>query len=228
MEVICDKCNSKFVISDDKIPPGKTASLVCRTCKNKIKVGPPQISEDFGFDISDSDEKQPSLDQSRDNTGDEEFDAVDKPFDFAEEEGKTALICESNSEIQKKIVSVLELLEYHITYVDNTRNAIKKIWYHDYDIIVVNEEFDTKHSDTNGVMIYLERLEMITRRNIYVVLLSRRYRTMDYMMTLYRSANLIVNIKDIGDFDKILGRGLSDYNMFYRIYKESQKNVGIV
>jgi hypothetical protein len=100
--------------------------------------------------------------------------------------------------------------------------------YHDYDMLVVNDEFDSKSPESNGVMVYLERLEMITRRNIYVIMLTKRFRTMDNMMTLHNSTNLIVNMKDINDFDKILGRGLSDYEIFYRVFKESMKNIGII
>ena len=75
---------------------------------------------------------------------------------------------------------------------------------------VVNEGFDTSNPDSNGVLIYLERLSMSVRRKIFVAMISNRYRTMDNMMSFNASVNLIVNIKNIEDIGKILSRGITD------------------
>jgi hypothetical protein len=91
---------------------------------------------------------------------------------------------------------------------------------------VVNEEFDAKHSDTNGVMIYLERLEMSNRRDMYVVLLSRRYRTMDQFMAFSKSVNMIINSRNLNQIGGILGRGLTERDLFYRVFNESLEAVG--
>ncbi|WP_419662543.1 putative response regulator receiver protein, CheY-like [Desulfosarcina variabilis str. Montpellier] len=216
MEIICDSCQSKFRIADEKLPKDKTAFLKCPKCENRISVKPkaseaapapeqPAIEDDFfAFDEDDS----------------EGYDASDKPFDFVEEEGKTALLCESDPMIKKAILPVLEVLEYHITEANNSREALKTMRYHGYDLIVVNEYFDTKDPDTNGVLIYLERLNMAIRRNIYVAMISRRFRTMDHMIAFQKSVNMIVNTDNIADFDKILRRGMADFGLFYQAYKD--------
>ena len=88
MEIICESCESKFRIADEKLPKDKTAFLKCPKCKNRISVKPlkdaddqPDFEEDFfSFDEDESDG----------------YDVSDKPFDFVEEEGKTALLCESD------------------------------------------------------------------------------------------------------------------------------------
>ena len=144
----------------------------------------------------------------------------DKPFDFVEEEGKTALLCESDPMIIKAITPVLDVLEYHITEVKNSREALKTMRYHSYDLIVVNEYFDAKNPDANGVLIYLERLHMSVRRNIFVTLITRRFRTMDNMAAFQKSVNMIVNVDNITDFDKILRRGMADFGIFYQAYKD--------
>ncbi len=119
-------------------------------------------------------------------------------------------------------------MEYHITVANNSRDAIKKMRYQEYDLILVNEEFDSSDPNTNGVLIFLERLQMSERRKIITILVTKRFRTMDTMMTLNRSVNLILNVKNIEDADKIFRRCVSDNEMFYRVYKESLKNVGRV
>ncbi len=216
MEIVCQNCQSKFKIADEKLPSGTTASLKCPKCKTRMTITIPKaVSEAkgddfddfFGFDESDGDG--------------ETYDAKEKPFDFIEEEGKTALVCESDPALRKKIRPTLDILEYHITEAKNSRDALKKMRYHTYDLIVVNEYFDTKDVDANGVLIYLERQPMLIRRNIFVVLISTRYRTMDHMAAFQQSVNMIVNFSNMDDFDKILQRGLADYGIFYRVFKES-------
>lgn len=215
MEIICDSCQSKFRIADEKLPKDKTAFLKCPKCQNRISVQPPDsnvraldqpdIEDDFfSFDEDDS----------------ESYDGSEKPFDFVEEEGKTALLCEPDPMIKKVILPVLEVLEYHVTEAQNSREALKNMRYHGYDLIIVNEFFDTKDPDANGVLIYLERLNMAIRRNIYVTMISRRFRTMDHMIAYQKSVNMLVNIDNIADFDKILRRGMADFGLFYQAFKD--------
>ena len=214
MDIICENCQSKFKIPDESIPRGKTATLPCPKCKKTISIKAPEttnvdtdleadnVTEDFGFE-------------------EDGYDNSEKPFDFIEEEGKIALVCESDTVIHQSLVSALELLEYHVTEAVDNREALRNLRYKVYDLVVVDEYFGTKDPERNGVLIYLERLHMDVRRNMFVTLISDRFRTMDYMMAFCKSVNLIINKKNIEDVEKILARNISDYEMFYRIYMET-------
>jgi hypothetical protein len=118
-------------------------------------------------------------------------------------------------------------MEYHTTEAENGRDALKKMRYHVYDLVLVNEEFDTSDPDSNGVLIYLERLIMNVRRNIFVVLLSNRFRTLDSMMAFNKSVNMVININNIDEIDKILRRGLADNDIFYRTFQEGLQKAGM-
>ncbi len=215
MNIICHNCHSKFKISDQKLPSGKTASFPCPKCKSKITLG--------------GDKRPVKADGSRGAGNDDStYDAFDKPFDFIEEEGLTALVCEQNPLVRKTITDALELMEYQITAAESARDALKRMRYHVYDLIVVNESFNTDNPEANGVVIYLERLSMSTRRNMFVAMVSDRFRTMDNMMSLNKSVNLIINVKNVEDIGKILSRGITDSEYFYRVFKESLKEVGRV
>jgi predicted Zn finger-like uncharacterized protein len=215
MDIICNNCSSKFRISDEKIPAGRVTNISCPKCRVRIAVNPAQKS---AGGISASEES---------NEGGT-YDATDKPFDFIEEEGQTALLCEGNPMARSTIQNALNLLDYQITIAESARDALKRMRYHVYDLIVVNESFNTKNPDSNGVLIYLERLAMSVRRNIFVAMISSRYRTMDNMMAFHASVNLIVNIKNIEDIGKILSRGITDNELFYSVYKETLKASGRV
>lgn len=214
MEIICENCQRKFRIADEKLPPDKTVFLKCPKCENRISIPPAPV------EISDAPSGGEDDFFSFDEDENEGYDASDKPFDFVEEEGKTALLCESDPMIKKAITPVLDVLEYHITEAKNSREALKTMRYHSYDLLVVNEYFDAKNPDANGVLIYLERLNMAVRRNIFVAMITRRFRTMDNMTAFQKSVNMVVNVDNISDFDKILRRGMADFGIFYQAYQD--------
>lgn len=228
MEAVCEHCQYHINIPDGKIPPGKSARVTCPKCKEKVVVNAPVEAapdEPSMAEPSTATIEEDAFEDFFSFTEDEDEDADDqKPFDFVEEEGKTALLCESDPEILEQVTQVLEVLEYHITVPRNGRDALKKMRYHGYDIIIVNEIFDTQDPEINGVLIYLERLNMEERRNLFVTLLSSRFRTMDQMTAFQKSVNIVVNLNNIQDFDKILRRSLADNDLFYRVYRECQRN----
>ncbi len=241
MDVICEKCDSKYDIPDSKLPVGKSVGFTCPKCRHKMPVmrmddteiedevefsldeeqdsGSPSPS--FAFDEADSD--KPSIDFEED---DSIYNSNDKPFDFVEEEYETALICENNPVFREKIRIALDLMEYSVTIAENTRDALKSMRYHTYDLVVLNEGFDTANPDVNGILIYLNRLVMAERRTITLFVLTERYNTFDSMMAYNRSANALVNIRDIDKIDTILQKGINDTEVLYKIYKEALINAG--
>ncbi len=206
MDIICDNCQSKFRISDEKIPVGQRTTVACPKCKGKILLAP----------------------QKRSSGSRANYNAADKPFDFIEEEGLTSLVCESSPMVRRTIINALDAMEYQITEAESTRDALKRMRYHNYHLFVVNENFDSENPESNGILLYLERLGMTVRRNMFVALISDRFRTMDNMMALNKSVNLIINIKNIEDIAKILSRGITDNEYFYRIFRGSMKALGRV
>ncbi len=216
MDIVCEHCNSKFKVPDEKFPPGKVASFPCPKCKQKITVGAAKKPDPEPQEASSSADAAPT----------EDYNASDKPFDFVEEEGKTALVCEPDPAAKKNLIAGLKKLEYHITDAADTSEALKKMRYHLYDVIFVDESFDTDTPDSNEVLAYLERLNMAVRRNIFVVMISQRYRTMDNMMAFHKSVNMVINVKNIGDIQKILGKGITDNDFFYNVFMETLRKTG--
>jgi predicted Zn finger-like uncharacterized protein len=214
MEIICQSCQGKLKIADDKLPAGKAATVKCPRCQATIAIP-------VTTDAADADAAFDDLFAFDEDEG-EGYDSAEKPFDFIEEEGKIALVAEPDALIREKIRPTLKLMEYHVTEVPNSREALKKMRYHSYDLVVVNEYFDTQDPDANSLLIYLERMPMDYRRSIFLTLLTSRFRTMDHMVAFQKSANMILNIRNIDDFDKILQRGMADFGLFYKVFKESR------
>jgi predicted Zn finger-like uncharacterized protein len=215
MTITCSHCRSQFKIAEDKLPPGaRSTTFTCPKCRARATVDLPPPAAPAASRVS--------LNEI-DTSG---YNPADRPFDFVEEEGKTALVCEQHPALRKTVLDTLELMEYQITAADSARDALKRMRYHVYDLVVVNDDFDSGTPDANGVLIYLERLTLAARRTTYVVMITDRHRTMDNMTAFMKSVNLIVNTKNIEDFTKILSRGLTDHLAFYRVMREKLAEFG--
>jgi CheY-like chemotaxis protein len=156
----------------------------------------------------------------------EGYDAADRPFDFVGEGGATALVCEPDPAVRDKIVGALREMNYQITEPVTAKEAIKYMRFHVYDVVVLNELFDREDKAANDVLNYLAGLAMTTRRKIFVVLVSEKYRTMDNMAAFNNSVNLILNLKNIDETGKIIKRGISDNAAFYHVFRETLQKMG--
>lgn len=166
---------------------------------------------------------------SPDNMNSDSYDAADRPFDFIGVGSATALICDSDPSTREKIKAAIAELGYQITEAQATKDAVKNMRFHVYDLICVNDNFDAGQDDTktmNSVLSYVENLAMSTRRQIFVVLIGDRYRTMDNMAAFNKSVNLVLNPKNLDDAGTIIKKAMDDNEAFYYVYKDSMKKLG--
>jgi ActR/RegA family two-component response regulator len=230
MDISCNNCRSKFKIPDEKVPKGQTFSLTCPQCSTKVIVDTrvnsqsESSSKSHSIDPPDIEKKKTLIDEVDANT----YDASDKPFDFVEEGVETALLCETDVPMKKKIKAALHNMNYHITAPELPKDALKQMRFHVFDMVVLNERFGDQDPEMNSVLKYMDRMNMSIRRNIFVTLITDRFRTMDNMAAFNKSVNLIVNPKNIDEIEKILRRGIADYEAFYRVYKRALIKTGRV
>lgn len=226
MKITCDACQNTIRIPDEKIPEGKSFSIGCPNCKQKVTVPAPISSAGAQKYAEPETRTAPAVSPSNQNAGAGpdpmavENGAPVNPFEFLEEGAKTAVICEPVPKRRADIRKVVEAMAYHIRESDNARDTLKQMRFHDFDLVVLNERFDTRDPEMNHVLKYLGQLNMRSRRNMFLVLLSDRLRTMDKMEAFNKSVNLIVNLDDMDNFSKILQAGLADHDNFYRVFKE--------
>lgn len=219
MNITCENCSGRFNFPDEKVPEDRTLSLSCPRCGNKLSVGPrggAPLSTAMGFE--EDDDRKPAI--RFDENESESYDDDERPFDFIEEEGLTAIVCVKDGQRREKVRIALDLLEYSVTQATDTRDALKNMRYHNYDVVVLDELFDTKNPDVNGVMIYLNRQPMVSRRHTTVFLMTETHRTRDEMVAFHKSVNMVVNNRDIDKIDMILQKGVRENALFYRIYSE--------
>ncbi|HAR97653.1 MAG TPA: hypothetical protein DCS11_01900 [Syntrophus sp. (in: bacteria)] len=156
----------------------------------------------------------------------ESYDAADRPFDFIEAGGATAIVCESDPEKRAKLNAALKSLDYRITEAANAKDALKRMRFHVYDVAVIDERFDAENPDDNAVLKYLAGLNMSIRRQTFVVLVTERFRTLDNMAAFTKSVNMTINATNLDNAATIIKEGVEDNRAFYHIFRESLKKVG--
>ena len=153
------------------------------------------------------------------------YDASDRPFDFVEADAATALICEPDGTIREKLSSAAKNMGYQTTEAASTKDALKSMRFHLYNMVIVNENFDIQ-GGRNEVLVYLETLAMSTRRQIFVALVTDKYRTMDNMAAFNKSVNVVINLKNMDDAGTILKGAVADNSAFYHVMQETLKKMG--
>ena len=230
MEIICKQCQSKFKIPNEKIPKGRVFSLTCTKCNNKISIDTrPAASPSPEKTQAVTAKPKPGLEKTIfDEVVSGTYNASEKPFDFVEEGVETALLCEPDPAIRAKIRMALEKMKYNTTEPKSAVEALKQMRFHVFDLVVLNELFDTQDPDKNDVLKYMAQLAMVTRRDIFLALVTNRFRTMDSMMAFNKSVNIIVNVNNVDEMQKILKRSVADNTAFYYVFKESLTKTGNV
>ena len=230
MNIVCEQCQGKFKIPDEKLPKGQTFSLTCPNCKNKISIDTRSKTDSSSEDLKQK-SATPTTETKKtifDEVVSGAYDASEKPFDFVEEGVETALLCETDPAILAKIKIAMENMGYHTTEAQSALDALKQMRFHVFDMVILNEKFDTQDPDNNNVLKYLQQMSMDIRRNIFVALATDRFRTMDNMAAFHKSVNMVINLKNIKEIEKILKSGIADSTVFYRVFKEVLAKTGRV
>ena len=230
MEVTCGQCKTRFNIPDDKVPKDRVLKLNCPKCKGKISLGgeapeqPPKANETGEVPLKMMDpaagKKTPE-----ESYGYEDF-TTDEALDFFEEGIKLALIMPNSSMNEDHLRAGLELIGYKCVSTPNTRDAIGKLRFHHFDLIVLGDGFDNQTLDHSVIVNYLNRLPMSVRRRIFLVLISENFKTMDNMMAFAISANVVINSKDIEKLHLILKKAVSENERFYKVFMDTLVETG--
>jgi len=230
MEVTCEQCKSRFNISDDKIPKDKVLSIRCPKCKGKISLGgqapdQPAMADESGEFRMMSVDPVAGRKAPEESYGYEDY-AGDQALDFFEEGIKLALIMPNSSMDEDRVRAGIEIIGYKCIPTPNTRDAIGKLRFHHFDLIILADGFDNQPLDHSVIVNYLNRLSMSVRRRIFLALVSDNFKTMDNMMAFAMSANVVINSKDIEKMHLILKKAVSENERFYKIFLDTLVETG--
>src|SRR5262249_30134390 len=146
-------------------------------------------------------------------------------IDFFELGDKTSLIC-ADSYTTEVAKTTLRELGYKFHTAETPELAIERMRYTQYDCVIVHENFAGSSLQSNPVLHYFIPLPMAQRRYSFVCLVGPSFKTLDAMQAFAESVHLVLNPADLPNFGPILKKGLAEFEMLYRMYRETLSTSG--
>ena len=234
MEITCEHCKAKLNVPDEKIPKDQLVRINCPKCKNKIsidsrkavkeEVPKSNISADNGKSQSKAVEKEKGKAEEESYSYKDFSD--DESLDLFDENDKLAMFMSGNPEDSDNIRSAIEELGYTCIQPSNTRDALGKMRFHNFDMIFLSEGFDGQELSNSPILNYLNHISMSSRRNIFLALMGDQFKTLDEMMAYSMSANAVINPKDMDKLSTIINKGIADNEKFYKVFMDTMVETG--
>ncbi len=140
--------------------------------------------------------------------------------EFFELGDKTSLIC-ADPQTTEVAKATLQELGFKFHTAETPELAIERVRYTNYDCIILHENFAGTSLRSNMVLHYLAALPMSQRRYSFVCLIGPSFTTFDAMQAFGQSVHLVLNPVDVANFGPILKKGLAEFELLYRTYKET-------
>ena len=222
MEIICEKCNTRLNIPDEKIPKGQQATVSCPKCKNKIPLNVPVPGRNNS--APEVEEKPRSGVNHADS--DYGYEDDDASLDFFEEGIRLALIMGNEPHQAEKLGQTVDELGYKHVLAKNTRDAISKMRLHHFDVILLSDGFDGIDLAQSPILQHINNLSMLVRRRIFLALVADEFKTMDHMMAFAMSTNMVINGGDLDRLTSIMQHAIADNEKFYKVFTDTMVEVG--
>lgn len=222
MQVTCNECQRSINIPDEKLPKDQAFSITCPGCKNKIKV-----DQHLNTPEPPKPPAEPKQEEALDTVGmvmnEEEFEDDDDLIIY-EENDQLALILDQTN--QSTWTQALESRGYKIQYAKSPEHAVHKMKFTHFHFIALHESYGNKDLENNPIYMTLIEMPMVTRRNIFVALMGKDFKTLNNMQAFQKSVNVVINEKDINKLEDVLKKSVSEIDIFYKVFKETLHSMG--
>lgn len=222
MEIICEKCNTRLNIPDEKIPKGQQATVSCPKCKNRITLNVP-VPGRKNLPSEVEEKPGPGVNNADSDYGYEDDDAS---LDFFEEGVRLALIMGNEPHQAEKLGQTVDELGYKHVLAKNTRDAISKMRLHYFNLVLLSDGFDGIDLEQSPILQHINNLSMSVRRRVFLALVADEFKTMDHMMAFAMSANMVINGGDLDRLTSIMQHAISDNEKFYKVFMDTLVEVG--
>jgi hypothetical protein len=224
MQVTCNACQRSMNIPDEKLPKDQAFSITCPGCKTKIKVDQhlkPKESESASPPVSE--EKEEAVDTASMVMNQEEFEDDEDLVIYDENDQLALVLDDNNKEIWTK---ALEEKEFKIQYARSPEHAVHKMKFTHFHFVALNENFGNIALDESPIYQTVIEMPMVTRRNIFFALVGANFKSLNNMQAFQKSANVVINEKDLEKLGDILKKSISENEIFYKVYKETLHAMG--
>jgi hypothetical protein len=148
-------------------------------------------------------------------------------YDVFEEGDQTALVCIDDAEIQQATVEQIAGLGYKIHTGLFPEDVALKLRTHNYNLVVVYENFNGCDLETNQVLKEVVNVPAEQRREQFVMLLGPQMVTNDEMQSFIYSVDLTYSLSDLANLKTVLRRAAARHKEFYNPFLECLRMAGM-
>ncbi len=133
------------------------------------------------------------------------------------EEVPKALILMPEGAIRDSVTHSFVELGYQTTFPESVGDAREHMRFVNFTAVVYYGAMEGELADSSFHS-YMSQMPMSRRRTVYYVLVGPKFHTLYDLEALAYSANVVVNEAEVGHFDIILKKGMSDYDGLFGPY----------
>lgn len=151
-------------------------------------------------------------------------------LDMVEEGIEKALLYISDPSSLQMIEQALQQMDYYVSSAPTARHAVNKLINNTYDLVVSDEilqkrsEKGEEDEESEFFLEYVQSLDMYTRRQFLLCLISDKLRTLDHLSAFRFGVNLILNKQDLDKAKLIFERAIREHKGLYRAFLRELKS----
>ena len=223
MQVTCNACQRSMKIPDEKLPKDHAFSITCPECKTKFKIDQHLKPKEIELVPPPPKEKEETVSTASMVVNPQEFED-DEDLIIYEENDQIALVLDDkNKDVWTK---ALEEKNFKIQYARSPEYAVHKMKFTHFHFVALNENFGNVALDESPIYKTMIEMRMVTRRNIFFALVGMHFKSLNNMQAYQKSANVVINEKDLEKLGGILKKSISENEIFYKVYKETLNAIG--
>ena len=226
MQANCPKCAQKIVIDDARVPD-RAFSVKCPKCQTSVKFAGKAAAAAPGPPAAPA----PAAAEAAPASADESMRAEM----MAQIRREMAVGGEARPDAGRALVSLgdgnrsqagtaalpLTRFGFHVDTVDDVEGAARLIEQGVYDLVLT-----TRASGAGGKETLYQRMNRLgpeARRRVFLVVSGDDFKTSDGTQAWVAMADMVVNTRDLGAVDGILGKTLDERNRMYQVFNDARK-----
>ena len=135
-------------------------------------------------------------------------------------ERRRALVC-AGSSFGGDAARALSLAGYDVSVAADAAQAVERMREDQLDVLLLDPEFDVRAQGSMAVGREVSALRNAERRRLVFVLLTNTARTGDAHAAFLAGANLVVQMKEVGELPRVLEKNIRDLNELYRDFNRA-------
>lgn len=245
MILVCQKCATRLQVDEEK-SPARPFNVRCPKCNATVSSGVASPASEHGalavggspstehprFEPNTARAYEPAakVNQSGENGATVTDDSVRKLMELLSKgtnngpekpgarpswDQRKALVCTAEA-YRETVARCLTQSGYQVFMAEDTRQAVETMRSNKMDVVLLEPQFDPAEQGSAFVIREINVLRPPQRRRIFFVLISPSMRTMDAHAAFLSNVNLVVNVADIDELNRIMEVALREYNELYR------------